>query len=107
MTALHPFETGNANQTRSQKPLAGGSRFFQRLERRYAEVFATLPNEIPHREILKQAYAQLRGQGHEVGAALRVLRQWTMYRLLRLDCEEGAALKSEDSSTGMLRRLNS
>ena len=105
MTALHPFETGNANQTRSQKPLAGGSRFFQRLERRYAEVFATLPNEIPHREILKQAYAQLRGQGHEVGAALRVLRQWTMYRLLRLDCEEGAALETITRSVTHLAEI--
>jgi glutamate-ammonia-ligase adenylyltransferase len=105
MTALHPFETGNANQTSSQKPLAGGSRFFQRLERRYAEVFATLPNEIPHREILKQAYAQLRGQGHEVGAALRVLRQWTMYRLLRLDCEEGAALETITRSVTHLAEI--
>ena len=105
MTAIHPFETGNANQTRSQKPLAGGSRFFQRLERRYAEVFATLPNEIPHREILKQAYAQLRGQGHEVGAALRVLRQWTMYRLLRLDCEEGAALETITRSVTHLAEI--
>ena len=105
MTALHPFETGNANQTRSQKPLAGGSRFFQRLERRYAEVFATLPNEIPHREILKQAYAQLRGQGQEVGAALRVLRQWTMYRLLRLDCEEGAALETITRSVTHLAEI--
>ena len=105
MTAIHPFETGNANQTRSQKPLAGGSRFFQRLERRYAEVFATLPNEIPHREILKQAYAQLRGQGQEVGAALRVLRQWTMYRLLRLDCEEGAALETITRSVTHLAEI--
>jgi glutamate-ammonia-ligase adenylyltransferase len=105
MTALHPFEAGNANQKGAQKPLAGGSRFFQRLERRYAEVFATLPDEVPHRDVLKQAYAQLRAQGHDVGAALRMLRQWTMYRLLRLDCEQDAALETVTRSVTHLAEI--
>jgi len=105
MTALHPFEAGNSNQKGAQKPLAGGSRFFQRLERRYAEVFATLPDEVPHRDVLKQAYAQLRAQGHDVGAALRVLRQWTMYRLLRLDCEQDAALETVTRSVTHLAEI--
>ena len=105
MTALHPFEAGNANQKVAQKPLAGGSRFFQRLKRRYAEVFATLPDEVPHRDVLKQAYAQLRAQGHDVGAALRMLRQWTMYRLLRLDCEQDAALETVTRSVTHLAEI--
>ena len=39
-----------------------------------------------------QAYQQLRAQGHEVGPALRILRQWTMARLLTMDCEQDAPL---------------
>jgi glutamate-ammonia-ligase adenylyltransferase len=75
-------------------PLAEGSRFFQRLQRRYADVFATLPNGVPHRELLNQAYQQLRSQGHAVGPALRILRQWSMARLLTLDCDQGASLET-------------
>jgi glutamate-ammonia-ligase adenylyltransferase len=73
-------------------PLSEGSRFFQRLQRRYADVFASLPSGVPHRELLNQAYQQLRGQGHAVGPALRILRQWAMARLLTLDCEQDAPL---------------
>jgi len=73
-------------------PLSEGSRFFQRLQRRYADVFAGLPLGVPHRELLNQAYQQLRSQGHEVGPALRILRQWAMARLLTLDCEQEASL---------------
>ncbi|NBZ98698.1 MAG: bifunctional [glutamate--ammonia ligase]-adenylyl-L-tyrosine phosphorylase/[glutamate--ammonia-ligase] adenylyltransferase [Betaproteobacteria bacterium] len=75
-------------------PLSEGSRFYQRLQRRYADVFASLPSEVPQRESLTQAYTQLRTQGLEVGAALRVLRQWTMARLLTLDCEHQASLET-------------
>jgi glutamate-ammonia-ligase adenylyltransferase len=75
-------------------PLSEGSRFFQRLQRRYADVFATLPKGVPHRELLNQAYQQLRSQGHAVGPALRILRQWSMARLLTLDCDQGASLET-------------
>jgi glutamate-ammonia-ligase adenylyltransferase len=75
-------------------PLAEGSRFFQRLQRRYADVFAALPTGVPHRELLNQAYQQLRRQGHAVGPALRILRQWRMARLLTLDCDQGASLET-------------
>ena len=49
---------------------------------------------MPHRDVLSQAYQQLRSQGHEVGPALRILRQWAMARLLTLDCEQEASLSS-------------
>jgi glutamate-ammonia-ligase adenylyltransferase len=75
-------------------PLSEGSRFFQRLQRRYADVFATLPEGVPHRELLSQAYHQLRSQDHAVGPALRIVRQWSMARLLTLDCDEGASLET-------------
>jgi [glutamine synthetase] adenylyltransferase / [glutamine synthetase]-adenylyl-L-tyrosine phosphorylase len=92
MTATSPFETAKAMDSKRPPPLSEGSRFFQRLQRRYADVFASLPPGVPHRELLTQAYQQLRTQGHEVGAALRILRQWTMARLLTLDCEQQAPL---------------
>ena len=93
MTAIDPFEAGIRTDSRLPKPLSEGSRFFQRLERRYADVFASLPPATPTREVLEQAYTRLRAQ-FEVGAALRVLRQWTMYRLIKLDCEQDAALET-------------
>ena len=43
--------------------LAQGSRFFQRLQRRYTEVFAALPSEPLGQEALPLAYAALRAQG--------------------------------------------
>ena len=94
MTAAEPFETGTAMDSKHPPPLSEGSRFYQRLQRRYADVFAGLPQVVPERESLTQAYTQLRTQGLEVGAALRVLRQWTMARLLTLDCEHQASLET-------------
>ena len=93
MTATDPFEMGKRTDSRSLQPLSEGSRFFQRLQRRYADVFTSLPHETPSREVLEQAYAVLLGQ-FEVGAALRVLRQWAMHRLIQLDCEQKAPLET-------------
>ena len=92
MTATSPFATDPDMDSKRPTPLSEGSRFFQRLQRRYADVFASLPLGVPHRELLNQAYQQLRSQGHEVGPALRILRQWAMARLLTLDCEQEASL---------------
>jgi len=94
MTATSPFETDPDMDSKRPLPLSEGSRFFQRLQRRYADVFATLPKGVPHRELLNQAYQQLRSQGHAVGPALRILRQWSMARLLTLDCDQGASLET-------------
>ena len=94
MTATSPFETDPDMDSKRPLPLAEGSRFFQRLQRRYADVFATLPKGVPHRELLNQAYQQLRSQGHAAGPALRILRQWSMARLLTLDCDQGASLET-------------
>ena len=94
MTATSPFETDPDMDSKHPPPHSEGSRFFQRLQRRYADVFATLPTGVPHRELLNQAYQQLRSQGHAVGPALRILRQWSMARLLALDCDQGASLET-------------
>ena len=94
MTATSPFETDPDMDSKRPPPHSEGSRFFQRLQRRYVDVFATLPTGVPHRELLNQAYQQLRSQGHAVGPALRILRQWCMARLLALDCDQGASLET-------------
>ena len=94
MTATGPFETDPDMDSKRPSPLSEGSRFFQRLQRRYADVFAALPTGVPDRELLNQAYQQLRSQGHAVGPALRILRQWRMARLLTLDCDQGASLET-------------
>ena len=72
--------------------LAGYSRFFQRLHRRYAQDMALLPPGAPVRESMAQAFAALQARGCDIGTALRVLRQLVMERLIRLDCEAGASL---------------
>ncbi len=94
MTATSPFETDPDMDSKHPPPHSEGSRFFQRLQRRYVDVFATLPTGVPHRELLNQAYLQLRSQGHAMGPALRILRQWSMARLLTLDCDQGASLET-------------
>ena len=94
MTATSPFETDPDMDSKRPPPHSEGSRFYQRLQRRYVDVFATLPTGVPHRELLNQAYQQLRSQGHAVGPALRILRQWCMARLLALDCDQGASLET-------------
>ncbi len=73
-------------------PLAGESRFVQRLRRRYAAELALLPPGPPTHATLGVAYQAIRSLGHGVGPALRVLRQLVMERLVVLDCERQAPL---------------
>ena len=72
--------------------LAGRSRFVQRLRRRYAQELVLLPAGVPTRAGMEATYEGLRGRGHDTGAALRVLRQLVLERLVTLDCEQGAPL---------------
>ncbi|HYD74556.1 bifunctional [glutamate--ammonia ligase]-adenylyl-L-tyrosine phosphorylase/[glutamate--ammonia-ligase] adenylyltransferase [Ramlibacter sp.] len=74
---------------------AGGSahsRFAQRIRRRYEAELALLPPGLPTRESLQATYAALCARGHALPAALRILRQLVVERLLRLDCEQQAPL---------------
>ena len=68
------------------------SRFVQRLHRRYAEELPLLPPGPPTRDALNTAYAALQAQGLDTSAALRVLRQLTLERLVQLDCSRQADL---------------
>ena len=73
-------------------PLSDYSRFAQRLRRRYANELALLPPGAPTLATLNTCYQALREQ-HDVSAALRILRQLVMERLVVLDCEQGASLQ--------------
>lgn len=73
-------------------PLSGQSRFVQRLRRRYAAELPLLPPGAPGSAGMVQAYEALRSRGHEVAAALRILRQLVLERLATLDCDERAPL---------------
>ena len=69
------------------------ARFFQRLHRRYSAQLQLLPAGAPVRATMEQTVAALRAQGCDTGAALRILRQLVMERLIRLDCEAQAPLE--------------
>ena len=71
---------------------ANYSRFFQRIDRRYADYLVELAPGEPQRAGMQITYYVLRDKGLAVGAALRVLRQLVMHRLIQLDCGQHAAL---------------
>ncbi|MDO5290380.1 MAG: bifunctional [glutamate--ammonia ligase]-adenylyl-L-tyrosine phosphorylase/[glutamate--ammonia-ligase] adenylyltransferase [Pseudomonadota bacterium] len=77
-------------------PLPGAashSRLVQRLRRRYEDELPLLPPGAPVRQSMQACLAALRARGHDTGAALRILRQLVMERLVVLDCEQGAPLQ--------------
>ena len=63
------------------------SRFVQRIRRRYSAEYTLLAPGEPRRTSMENALAALRAQGMGTGAALRVLRQLVIERLVVLDCE--------------------
>ncbi len=66
---------------------AAHSRFVQRIRRRYADQLHLLPPGAPVRATMQHTLEALLAAGLETGAALRVLRQLVMERLVVLDCE--------------------
>ncbi len=66
---------------------AAYSRCVQRLRRRYADQLHLLSAGAPQRPAMEVALNALLAQGLATGAALRVLRQIVMERLVVLDCE--------------------
>ncbi|HWS27412.1 MAG TPA: bifunctional [glutamate--ammonia ligase]-adenylyl-L-tyrosine phosphorylase/[glutamate--ammonia-ligase] adenylyltransferase, partial [Xanthomonadales bacterium] len=76
----------------ADRRISAGSSFFQRLQRRYEAQLALLPAGAPDLGLMAVAFAALRAQGIEAGAALRILRQLVMHRLIVLDCDEQQSL---------------
>ena len=77
----------NSSISSRDTPLTEHSRFFQRLHRRYEPEMALLPPGVPTRDTMNQTCDALLARGHDLGAALRILRQLVMERLIHLDCE--------------------
>ena len=73
--------------------LSDYSRFVQRIRRRYGAQMHLLPGGAPLFENMQTAFHALRAEGLALGAALRVLRQLVMERLVVLDCEGQAQLQ--------------
>jgi [glutamine synthetase] adenylyltransferase / [glutamine synthetase]-adenylyl-L-tyrosine phosphorylase len=71
---------------------ANYSRFFQRIDRRYADYLNELAPCEPQRVAMQTTFDALRHKGIDVSTTLRILRQLVMHRLIKLDCESGAAL---------------
>lgn len=77
---------------RANAGFANYSRFFQRIDRRYADFLSLLAAGEPQGLAMQSTYDALLNQGNGVSDALRILRQLVMHRLIKLDCEGGAAL---------------
>ena len=74
--------------------LSTGSRFVQRVRRRYDQQLSLLPPGIPHGHSLRQLFDALQAQGLDVSAALRSTRQLVLERLTNLDCDGHADLRA-------------
>lgn len=68
------------------------SRFAQRVRRRHEALLHLLPPGPPDLGVMAQVFDALRHSGHEPAAALRILRQLVLERLLTLDCDGAAPL---------------
>ncbi len=75
------------NPADPESPASAYSRFVQRIRRRYAEQMHLLPDGAPVRSTMQVALDALLVSGLDTGAALRVLRQLVMERLVVLDCD--------------------
>ncbi len=68
------------------------SRFVQRVRRRYAGQLALLPPGRPDAAAMQHVYEELQRSGHDVAAALRIVRHLVLERLAVLDVEQQAPL---------------
>ncbi len=69
------------------------SRYFQRIDRRYADYLHKLEPGQPQRAQMQASYQALRQTGFDTSSALRILRQLVIHRLVQLDCEQHADLQ--------------
>ena len=72
--------------TRLENPaVTDGTRFTQRIRRRYAQEISLLPPGLPDKNTLSELVSALRSAGQDTGTALRITRQLTLERLVVLD----------------------
>ena len=77
---------------RVRSGFANYSRFFQRIDRRYAEYLTLLADGEPQRESMQAVFDTLILRSNDVSMALRTVRQLVMHRLIKLDCERHVSL---------------
>lgn len=80
-------------------PAAAHTRLWQRLHRRYGDLLHHLPPGPPIRASMQACLEQLLARELELSAALRILRQLVVQRLMTLDCDGAASL--HDVTRGM------
>ena len=97
--------SSNVNPAPATPPTADHSRFVQRVRRRHAEELALLPDGPPVMAGMRACLEALRARGLAMPAALRVLRQLVMERLVVLDCEQGAPLSQVTRAVTELAEL--
>ncbi|MBC7611136.1 MAG: bifunctional [glutamate--ammonia ligase]-adenylyl-L-tyrosine phosphorylase/[glutamate--ammonia-ligase] adenylyltransferase [Polaromonas sp.] len=88
-----PNSPGLASEVLAQ--LSGYSRYVQRIRRRYGAQTGLLPPGAPLRAAMEQTLRALLDEGLLPGAALRVLRQLVMERLVVLDCDGDPAQQAK------------
>ena len=74
------------------------SRFVQRIRRRYPQQLSLLPAGAPLRPAMQSTLDALLASGLETGAALRLLRQLVLERLVVLDCDVAPTLPAARGS---------
>ena len=74
--------------------LAEGSRFVQRIRRRYADLLPLLPAGLPTHSMMQSLLLELRRQNHNPADSLRVMRNLVQERLVVLDCDYAAPLSA-------------
>ena len=105
MVNMQTADISPAEHATPALPNAAYSRFWQRLHRRYDALFPLLPAGEPTRATMEQALDALLAQPHELGAALRILRQLVLERTMVLDCERTADLTAVTRSMTELAEL--
>ncbi len=84
------------------RALSEGSRFAQRIRRRYGDVLGMLQAGVPDRGTMQNVFDALKARDADAGTALRITRQLVLERLITLDCDADCAL---DTVTGTMTTL--
>jgi [glutamine synthetase] adenylyltransferase / [glutamine synthetase]-adenylyl-L-tyrosine phosphorylase len=95
--------SGPAQDVATADDAAGYSRFVQRIRRRYPRELGLLAPGSPVLATMQSTLQALLSSGLETGAALRVLRQLVMERLVVLDCD--GCLESQASLKVVTRAM--
>jgi glutamate-ammonia-ligase adenylyltransferase len=84
---------------------AMGSRFVQRIRRRYANQLQRLYPGIPERSSIQALYDGLHQEGNDAATALRITRQLVLERLAVLDCEQDVLLTDVTGAMTLLAEI--